>query len=622
MTSRWQFRFAAQAVFWTAILVCATSVRTNAQSPDASAADLTKRRQLDEAFNAKLQQLAERYADQPQVANVLRQQIVYHDPSRVYLYGIPTTIHEEDAAVKLADQVSQTGDAQADALLQELRQRFAEYLFRLAEQALERGDAAAAYRLLHEVTHHHPQHPAAKILGERSVSEVAFQVQNQRRPHPKFGWPGQSYVQIRTDHFQILTNADLEAAKRLALHLEQLQAAWRQLFFEYWSHPAALRNAWKGSGLTDRQRRRFNVVLFADRAEYVNYLQQMEPQASITLGYYHGVSRQAFFYVGEENESTWLHEATHQLFQETQRVRLPVGANANFWALEAVAMYMESLQPCGSAWSVGGLEAERLQIARYRRLVDQQFVPLATLSTWGQRQLQRDPNIQRIYSQAGGLAHFLMQGEQGKYRDAFLRLIREVYDRRDKPESLATLAEVSFDTLDRQYQTFCNVGDKDLQQLDNRIAPKQLVLRSTNVTDEGMSAVARWDQLRWLDLTDTAVTDKGLAGLENAAALEQLTLERTDVTDRTAQRIGRLAALRQLDLSSTKITDAGVASLSGLTHLESLWLTNLVITDEAVDSLRKLRALRQLDIQNTRISTSRSQQLQQSLPERDQAGDQ
>ncbi|MEZ6117901.1 MAG: hypothetical protein R3C28_15200 [Pirellulaceae bacterium] len=598
-----------------------TSVRTNAQSPDASAADLTKRRQLDEAFNAKLQQLAKRYADQPQVANVLRQQIVYHDPSRIYLYGIPTTIHEEDAATTLEDHAIQTGDAQADALLQELRQRFAEYLFRLAEQALERGDAAAAYRLLHEVTHHHPQHPAAKILGERSVSEVAFQVQDQRRPHPKFGWPGQSYVQIRTDHFQILTNADLEAAKRLALHLEQLQAAWRQLFFDYWSHPAALKNAWKGSGLTDRQRRRFNVALFADRAEYVNYLQQMEPQASITLGYYHGVSRQAFFYVGEANESTWLHEATHQLFQETQRVRLPVGANANFWALEAVAMYMESLQPCGSAWSVGGLEAERLQIARYRRLVDQQFVPLATLSTWGQRQLQQDPNIQRIYSQAGGVAHFLMQGEQGKYRDAFLRLIREVYDRQDKPGSLAALAEVSFETLDQQYQTFCNIGDHDLQQLDNRIAPQQLVLRSTNVTDEGMSAVARWDQLRWLDLTDTAVTDKGLAGLDSATVLQQLTLERTDVTDRTAQRISRLTALRQLDLSSTKITDVGAASLSGLTHLESLWLTSTAITDEAADSLQKLRSLRQLDIQNTRVSALRSQQLQQSLPELRQASD-
>ncbi len=105
-------------------------------------------------------------------------------------------------------------------------------------------------------------------------------------------------------------------------------------------------------------------------------------------------------------DATWKHEATHQLFNEVRRVRPNLGQNANFWIVEGLALYMESLQIREGYSFVGGLEADRLQFARYRRLCEDYYIPLAQLTAMGKATLQQHAEIRRIYSQAAGLAHF------------------------------------------------------------------------------------------------------------------------------------------------------------------------------------------------------------------------
>ena len=52
------------------------------------------------------------------------------------------------------------------------------------------------------------------------------------------------------------------------------------------------------------------------------------------------------------DERTMYHKATHQLFQESRPVSPEVGHRANFWIIEGIAMYMESLpRKTGSTYS-------------------------------------------------------------------------------------------------------------------------------------------------------------------------------------------------------------------------------------------------------------------------------
>ncbi len=83
-----------------------------------------------------------------------------------------------------------------------------------------------------------------------------------------------------------------------------------------------------------------------------------------------------------------LHEATHQLFQESARTSNTAGLNMRFWMLEAVACYMETLETIPQGWFVGGTDALRVKAARQRLLSDQFYIPLAELNAKSMKQLQ------------------------------------------------------------------------------------------------------------------------------------------------------------------------------------------------------------------------------------------
>ncbi|MEX2560159.1 MAG: hypothetical protein WD403_09610, partial [Pirellulales bacterium] len=72
----------------------------------------------------------------------------------------------------------------------------------------------------------------------------------------------------------------------------------------------------------------------------------------------------------------------------------------------------------------------------------------------GMDRVQHDERIAMLYSQAAGLAHFLMHYDQGRYRDALVDYLLAVYSGRDRQSSLAELTGTSFDELDRQYREF------------------------------------------------------------------------------------------------------------------------------------------------------------------------
>jgi len=87
-------------------------------------------------------------------------------------------------------------------------------------------------------------------------------------------------------------------------------------------------------------------------------------------------------------------------------------------------------------------------------LQDKFYVPLAEFTTYGMERLQGDQRIATLYSQAAGLANFLVFYDSGRYRDALVAYLTTVYSGRDTPQTLSELTGVSYEDLDKQYHEF------------------------------------------------------------------------------------------------------------------------------------------------------------------------
>jgi hypothetical protein len=508
-------------------------------------------------------------------------------------------------------------DVAADSVAPVDRQRAAE-LFMLAREALEQNNGSLAFRLAHEVLQFDPNHESARrwLALPATSAGPPISIRVGRRPHPRYAWPAGQYLQIATPHFQITTNDQRATATRLAETLEELHTVWEQLFFDCWGSSAMLRSRDAGKASRRPGRARHQVVMFRQRDEYLQYVQAIEPKAELTRGYYHAPSRTSFFVGGDSPQvSTWRHETTHQLFQETMLGAGQIGNRQNFWIAEGMALYMESMQRCRQWWTVGGLEADRLQYARFRALREGFYVPLAALAAMDQASLQNDPRIAQIYSQAAGLTHFLMDGANGQYRAALQQYVRQVYQQQDTRDSLTRLTATAWDDLDRQYHEYLQVDDQRLLQLDPDIRIGALCLGGTTVSNAGFLGLPRLDAVTWLDMFATRLSDEGTTALDRATKLEQLNLERTGVSDTTVARLNQAIGLKQLDLSGTQISDAAMPTIGRLSQLESLWLANTQVSDEGLRHLVHLKQLRVLDLSGTRCTAAGRQYLQTALPQ-------
>jgi len=178
-----------------------------------------------------------------------------------------------------------------------------------------------------------------------------------------------------------------------------------------------------------------------------------------TAGIYLERPRCAFFFADKDaDDRTLYHEATHQLFHESRPIAPDVGRKANFWIIEGIAMYMESLRREDGFYVLGGFDDQRLHAAQYRLLVDKFYVPLAEFTSFGMEKLQTDPRIATLYSQAAGLTHFLVYYDGGRYRDALVSYLAAVYSGRDNLDTLSGLCATSYRELDKKYHEFIESG--------------------------------------------------------------------------------------------------------------------------------------------------------------------
>ncbi|HZL86767.1 MAG TPA: hypothetical protein VFB96_00205 [Pirellulaceae bacterium] len=578
-----------------------------------------ERKAADAEFAQKLAELASKCDELnlPRQAALTRRWVIPRHPGRQYFF-VPEVADPTSPAKNAAETVQQW-----HASFVELRREQAARLFEEAKSELAADRPAQAYRLLFEVLHEDPDHAGARrILGYEKLPSGGWSSPYGKGAsvvtldHPLFGWRRRTYWRLETENYTIQTNHSAKEALELARHLEDLHTIWRQAFFSYWTNADGLKHRMSGGNEPLlRKEAKLKVVLFKNRQEYATQLVEAEPKIDLTTGIYRAQDQTAYFYGGDSTViPTWFHEGTHQLFQEMEGAVEEPGKEQNFWIIEGVALWMESLTRHEGYWTIGGFDADRLQFARYRALSGDFSIPLAKLATLGRDEVQQHEDIRKLYAHAAGLTHYLRDGEGGKYAEPTTRFFRAVYEQTDNGETLSTLTKTEYPALDQGYRQFLQVTDADLATIIEPAAIRNLSLGRTAVTDAGMKHLAGCTNLAWLDLSLTRVGDEGLALVKDARQLKQLFLEGTRISDASLRMIGGLKELEELDLSAVKISDDALAPLTNLKKLKVLYLTNSPLTDKCLTHLKTLKQLETLETTGTKITPAGLQNLKLSLP--------
>ncbi len=94
-------------------------------------------------------------------------------------------------------------------------------------------------------------------------------------------------------------------------------------------------------------------------------------------------------------------------------------------------------------------------------------------------------------------------------------------------------------------------------------------------------------QLVWLKLGNTQITDAGMTTLAKMTNLTRLSLENTAITNKGLAALSSLSTLKYLNLVGTPITSAGLHPLSNLSQLKQVFLFKTVLSSTDLSVLQQ-----------------------------------
>ncbi len=486
-----------------------------------------------------------------------------------------------------------------------------------------------------------------QFLGLPPESAVTASSRRGRSAPRELGWRPGSYRQLETPHFQLFTRAEAQTSQQIVEDLERCYWIWTQTFYPLWEGSRQVSLALSGlddsmpvaeflSGSSARitTARKMKVVLFRDAAEYRQTLGRQVPGIEQSTGYYSDPMRITFLYAAEPDDAaTRRHELVHQMFREATRSGLgrnPPGETRDFWLVEGIAGYFESLWIGSRDGTLGGWDSPRLQFARHRVLTRDDRMPMSELRADGREAAQQRADLARWYAHAIAQTHRLLDdpgGSGDQQRDDRSGTDRGVF----RSWTFAKLAELyqipsqlkeppsGFDDDraegDGLLESFLRVDDEDL--LNNRVNRplRELYLAKCEVTGAGLRSIPPQRTLQWLDLSRLPITDRDVTRLvPDPVDLQQLSLEETKVTPQLGSWLGKARHLRELDLSWTASDDQLMAVLPNESVLETLWLTGSGVSNDSIDKLGSLKELGAVDLQRTAVDAEGLRRLRRRKP--------
>ena len=173
----------------------------------------------------------------------------------------------------------------------------------------------------------------------------------------------------------------------------------------------------------------------------------------------------AYFYRDPDGQipeiATLFHEVSHQLLFETAGPNSYTKNTGNFWVFEGLGAYFETVTPqSDGSLEVGGLVGPRIDEAFKTLVVRRELIPIAKFVAFDEATFRNKLKVYENYQQAMALTVFLMQHNQGAYRDAFLNYVRDAYHGRIKRggQSLTDRLQARYSVLEKEFIAFLKDG--------------------------------------------------------------------------------------------------------------------------------------------------------------------
>jgi hypothetical protein len=172
------------------------------------------------------------------------------------------------------------------------------------------------------------------------------------------------------------------------------------------------------------------------------------------------------------------------------------------------------------------------------------------------------------------------------------------------------------------------IGDPGVRHLAGCVGLRELYLKETAVTDQGLRAICRLPEVWSLVLDDTTVSDDGCTPLAEMPRLSLLSLNRTRVAGHGLARLrdnehfnayleetpaieegvialaGRLSNLMRLSLNHTGVGDPAAQALSRLPRLSDVRLSHTRLTDAGLSAFAGHPSLEAIDVKGCAVSGS------------------
>ncbi len=137
-------------------------------------------------------------------------------------------------------------------------------------------------------------------------------------------------------------------------------------------------------------------------------------------------------------------------------------------------------------------------------------------------------------------------------------------------------------------------------------AIEELVLTRCRLKPDSWQAIGQFQQLKWLDLSNSNATPEDLRWLKNFNRLERLSLEALRIDRELLATAARLPELTELDLSLCEVNDDLLEALKPCSKLETLWLSGTGVTKSSLSWLERMPKLKFVALDQTSISAEDS----------------
>ena len=214
---------------------------------------------------------------------------------------------------------------------------------------------------------------------------------------------------MESEHYEAFSNASIEDTEEA---LKKVETLW-QTYTDFWNvkpEPAD---------------KKLLLKIYSSRKE----LKRTYPMSGWMEAFYKKPYCHQYIDTEKENRPYhWMvHEATHQLNNEVSHFRLPQ------WAEEGIACYFSTSRMDDGMISLGVVDRDTYPIwwlsslglsgDMTRDIADKKVISIRSIVN-DEKPLEMDQYFNLYYIHWFSLVHFLLEGEQGKYRQAFMACVK------------------------------------------------------------------------------------------------------------------------------------------------------------------------------------------------------